>query len=912
MVCWVGARYIQWVLLLLVMFHSILVQCCIEEERLALLEIQTYMKSYQNTNYYGGRNGQQLWSFGIGDKEDCCQWSEVHCNVKTGRVTELNLGSKVILSNHKPWLFNVTLFRPFTQLISLSLSSNHINGLVEEDGSTNISTLKNLQGLSLDDNKLEIGYISVRVLTSLRILTLISAGLNESSFPIAQELGNLSKLQALDLSDNYFSGEIQGSWLCRLRNLQELSLINNTFNGRLPPCLNNLTSLTYLELSNNELSKELPDMSNLKSLEYLGLASNNFEGKFFLHSFANHSNLQNLIIAENRLQVQTEGVFWRPTFQLQMLILHGCSLNIPHGTFPTFLLYQYNLTMLVLSNNNLVGPFPTWLLNNYPNLLFLRLSNNSLTNLELPHNNVKQHNMSFLFISSNKFQGELPKSIGFVFPNITMLDISFNLFEGQIPSSLGQMRYLETLIMSNNNFSGKLPSRLLNNSRFLSILQLSNNNLQGNIMLEDMNLPSFTWFEVNNNNFSGTIKDGLMRSSSTLLTFDISNNKVKGMLPNWIGNLSSLKILSVSNNSLKGQIPPQICKLQPLYLDLSENSFTGTIPSCSNFSTLQYFHLHKNYNLTVSISNILSNFPEIVTLDLVDTRVTGIIPWWINKFQNLRVLQLGGNELQGKVPLEICELSNIDILDLSRNNLSGNIPACFRNMSFGKRSATPIKDRSSLQYNLPEEVTVLVKNDYRTYTGGYRLIMSVLDLSCNSFSGFIPSEIGELEHVHSLNLSHNMLSGSIPGGFSNLQQVESLDLSFNNLYGEIPSQLVELNSLAIFNVSYNNLTGRVPVSGQFGSFGENNYLSGFPGDELHNNKAESLPPANTEIKDGGDEDREGAFVVEFLWSFGMSCGIMFLATIIIMYINPRWRQTCFDFVDWYLLWWLPMSWRSLY
>lgn len=191
--------------------------------------------------------------------------------------------------------------------------------------------------------------------------------------------------------------------------------------------------------------------------------------------------------------------------------------------------------------------------------------------------------------------------------------------------------------------------------------------------------------------------------------------------------------------------------------------------------------------------------------------------------------------------------------------------------------------------------------------------MSLLDLSWNNLAGFIPSDLGELDQIHSLNLSHNLLSGSIPISFSNLKQIESLDLSFNSLSGNIPSQLVELNFLEVFNVSYNNLTGRVPVAGQFGSFGNSSYtgnpaLYGFLGSELHN-QTEALQPS---CPDGGDRDHAETFMVDFLWSFGMSCATIFVATIIILRINTQWRQACFDFVDRHFLWWLPMSWRSLY
>ena len=49
-----------------------------------------------------------------------------------------------------------------------------------------------------------------------------------------------------------------------------------------------------------------------------------------------------------------------PTLQLQILGLRNCNLNV----IPTFLLRQYGLKYHDLSQNNLVGDFPSWVLQN--------------------------------------------------------------------------------------------------------------------------------------------------------------------------------------------------------------------------------------------------------------------------------------------------------------------------------------------------------------------------------------------------------------------------------------------------------------------------------------------------------------------------------------------------------------------
>ncbi|KAL2936207.1 Receptor-like protein 9b [Bienertia sinuspersici] len=176
--------------------------------------------------------------------------------------------------------------------------------------------------------------------------------------------------------------------------------------------------------------------------------------------------------------------------------------------------------------------------------------------------------------------------------------------------------------------------------------------------------------------------------------------------------------------------------------------------------------------------------------------------------------------------------------------------------------------------------------------------MSLLDLSSNRLTREIPSQLGKLEEIHTLNLSHNFLSGSIPNQISNLKQVESLDLSFNRLSGKIPSQLVELNFLEIFNVSYNDLSGRVPDTSQFASFDESNYY-GNPR-LLGYHKIKVVPPTTGGEQDEG-RDQVGDNLEEFLWSFSISCVIMFFASIAILYSNSEWDRAWFEFVDYYIL-----------
>jgi hypothetical protein len=89
-----------------------------------------------------------------------------------------------------------------------------------------------------------------------------------------------------------------------------------------------------------------------------------------------------------------------------------------------------------------------------------------------------------------------------------------------------------------------------------------------------------------------------------------------------------------------------------------------------------------------------------------------------------------------------------------------------------------------------------------------------IDLSSNSLSGEIPSELAHLRGLQYLNMSRNYLSGGIPKIIGNLQKLESLDLSWNKLTGPIPASISNLMFLNTLNLSNNLLSGEIPTGSQ--------------------------------------------------------------------------------------------------
>ncbi|XP_062020766.1 receptor-like protein 9DC3 [Rosa rugosa] len=114
-------------------------------------------------------------------------------------------------------------------------------------------------------------------------------------------------------------------------------------------------------------------------------------------------------------------------------------------------------------------------------------------------------------------------------------------------------------------------------------------------------------------------------------------------------------------------------------------------------------------------------------------------------------------------------------------------------------------------------------------------------------------------------MSNNILTGLIPSSLGKLKLLESLDLSQNKFSGKIPRQLTQITFLAKLDVSHNNLSGPIPRGTQFATFESTSYegnlgLCGDPLPKKCGNEAPQLLPS-TEEENGSD------FGTELDWIF---------------------------------------------
>ncbi|KAG6642333.1 hypothetical protein CIPAW_09G135500 [Carya illinoinensis] len=390
------------------------------------------------------------------------------------------------------------------QLRYFSVWSNHLNGRVPPA----IGNLTMLMTLELAENNFtgaipnEIDY--------LQNLKKLNIGDNHFSGPIPFEIFNISKLQILGMPLNNLTGPLPSNLGLFLPKLQRLLLGGNKLNGAIPSSISNASQLTHLDLSvnsfygfipniiENPLNAILPNsIGNLStSLQKIFLGGCNIKGNIF-QDIGNFSSLTTLDLGNNEL-VGLIPTAWGKLGMLQGLYLNS---NRLQGPIPSNLCHLKSLFELHLGGNELVGQIPECV-NNLAALRKLYLGSNKLTSmiplslwslidvlevdlssnslngpLSLDLGNLKV--LRQLDLSNNRLSGDIPMTIGSL-KDLHSLSLAGNQLEGSIPKSFGDLVSLELLDVSGNNLSGEIP-KSLEALIYLKYLNVSFNRLRGEI-----------------------------------------------------------------------------------------------------------------------------------------------------------------------------------------------------------------------------------------------------------------------------------------------------------------------------------------------------------------------------------------------------------------------------------------------
>lgn len=520
-----------------------------------------------------------------------------------------------------------------------------------------------------------------------------------------------------------------------------------------------------------------------------------------------------------------------------------------------------------------------------------------------------------LNLRDNRLLGTIPPEVANL-SALKRLNLSQNELIGSFPLQLLQLGDLEVLNLRGNRLGGPLPAELATITGLRS-LQLGWNQFTGRIPAELGSLVDLERLDLKRNALAGPIPPEL-GNLSKLEFLDLAGASVTGALPPELGRLANLKGIRLRSNDLTGLIPAtwlglrNLVQLQLPNQDLcipgtkafaawlaGLENWTGRLCNAEDIPVLDRLFATTDGPAWTSSRGwsdpgpaidrygvVTDTAGRVTDIDLEGNGLLGTLPEKLGNLEVLRTLRVGNNMLFGELP---ANLADTDLRELSYNRTSLCVPpddamqewlrtlsvhdsngsTCgdwsdrevlelFYMFTSGRhwtqnrnwRSRRPLAEWAGVETDADGRVVGLRLrrfglagtvpsvlgdlSELRTLDlAGNQLYgplppelgklrqLEVLDIEWNisdnaaelsgaGITGPLPIEMGDMANLREVRLAFNRINGAIPRSLGNLARLEHLDISENNLVGAVPSELGQASRLTELRLNNNSLSGAIP------------------------------------------------------------------------------------------------------
>jgi len=500
--------------------------------------------------------------------------------------------------------------------------------------------------------------------------------------------------------------------------------------------------------------------------------------------------------------------------QLHSLKRLDLSKNILEGTFPSELATLGKLTFLDLSQNKFVGAVPPSI-GQLTSLIYFIMKGNQIVSLPSELGNLASiQDISF---GANLISGTIHSSFGQL-RALTSFDLSVNSLHGTIPTERGLLSRLEILLLGKNSLTGTIPETVAGISS-LSVLQLEQNLLTGNLPKTIQGLSNLRVLWVGNNSLHGPAPSEQSKPfPSSLQAMDLSNNSFTSLNLACLFNANSI---NARNNKIrqKLEIDPSVFGCNLIMLDLSNNLYTGPVPSeVGKLSSLQYLFLSGN-TLDGMLPTELGSATRLVDFAIADNSIVGSLPTQLGALYALRSFNVSGNKMTGQLPPQLfANKSSLAMLVLSDNAFSGDVPS-----PIYLPSLRTLKLDGNTLKSFPSDATALYLPSLRLLDIGFNLIagsvagawfsasplLETFIATQNCLSNALPAS----EMCGATNLRNVILDGlsaACPGSVS-LSGAVFINAATTAASAAFPACLLTLPNIQVIHASGNALKGRLDL-----------------------------------------------------------------------------------------------------